>query len=210
MLAVIVAIAILAFVFLPNSEQGTKGRRTRAKCLSNLKQVGLGFIIWETDNESVYPWEVSTNKGGTMEFVASGETFRHFQIVSNLSDPPKILVCPDDRERNYPTDWNDLINANLSYFAGLTAESRQQQSQNPFIAVSYENSEILSGDRQITGGSLTNHVLTLLPNTPAGWPKNVHGGAGNIGLADGSVSQTTAKQLQARLQKRAETRLAMP
>lgn len=205
-LAAIVVIAVLAYQFLVPTHCGSKTKAMQYKCLSNLKEIGYGFAIWSNDNQlDCFPWEVSTNAGGTMEFIASGETFRHFQIASNELSTPKILVCPADNQRNRATHWTLFNKTNLSYFAGLTAE---RISLN---APGSPSTEFLSGDRQLIGGNVTNNVLTLLSNTPASWQKGIHGGEGNIVFADGSANRETTKQLRELLQKNTgATRLALP
>jgi prepilin-type processing-associated H-X9-DG protein len=72
---------------------------------------------------------------------------------------------------------------------------------------------LLSGDRNITGGTLNNGFLRILKtNTLAGWTTEMHNRAGNIGLADGSVQQVTDRGLQQQLEASALPliRLAIP
>ena len=108
--------------------------------------------------------------------------------MSNELITPKILVCSQDNNRTAVPDFTKFSNANLSYFIALEADESKSQ-------------RLLSGDRNITGGTLSNGFLrTLTSNTLAGWTTDLHNKAGNVGLSDGSVTQTTEKSLQHQLQ----------
>jgi len=138
-------------------------------------QIGLGFRIWEGDHTNHYPMSISTNLGGTLEYVASGETFRHFQVASNQLSTPYILICPAD-VRPLAKDFGLTFgNTNVSYFVGVDAEDSRPQM-------------LLSGDRNIVGGTkLANGILEIATNRSVSWSSELHNGVGNIGLVDGSV-----------------------
>ena len=71
----------------------------------------------------------------------------------------------------------------------------------------------MSGDRNITGGILSNGFMRFLARTNnAGWTADIHVNAGNVGLADGSVQQMTSPGLQKQLQTQPlpVIRLAIP
>jgi hypothetical protein len=58
----------------------------------------------------------------------------------------------------------------------------------------------LSGDRNLTNAVHGTRRLVNFPtNQPAGWTHQLHGLQGNIGLAEGSVQQTTTSRLRAAL-----------
>jgi len=92
---VVAIVAVLACLLLPALATARK-RGQLIYCNNQLKQIGLGFRIWEGDHTNLYPMSISTNLGGTLEYMASGATFRHFQVMSNELATPYILVCPAD------------------------------------------------------------------------------------------------------------------
>jgi prepilin-type processing-associated H-X9-DG protein len=196
LLIIIAVIAILAAMLLP-ALASAKRKAQRINCVNNLKQDGLAFRLWEGDNGDKYPMAVSTNKNGTMEY--AGDVFRDFQVMSNELSTPKILVCPAD-DRNAAASFARLKNQNVSYFVGLGATEVRPQM-------------LLTGDRNITNGlSPVRSVLELRPEIPAGWTEAMHNGAGNIGLADGSVQQVTIDGLRNAIKNSedATNRVALP
>src|SRR5712664_326411 len=83
LLIVLVTVALVPF-FLPILVPiRCRVPAARIHCVSNLKQVGLGFRIWSNDHAEKFPMATSTNNGGSLEFVANGEVYRHFLAISN-------------------------------------------------------------------------------------------------------------------------------
>src|SRR5205085_8808294 len=97
-------IALLAAIFLPALAK-SKARSSRLGCTNCLKQIGLAFRSWSLDNNDQFPMRVSVTNGGTMELVASGVVYPHFQVMSNELSTPKILLCPNDEKRSYATNF---------------------------------------------------------------------------------------------------------
>jgi competence protein ComGC len=198
LLVIIAVLGILAAMLIP-ALVSAKGKSKRIQCVNNLKQSGLAFRIWEGDNNDKYPMAVSTNKNGSMEYAEGGNTFRHFQVMSNELNTPKILVCPADN-RIAAASFARLKNQNVSYFVGLDATEIQPRM-------------LLTGDRNVTNGlSPVRSVLELRPEIPAGWTEAMHNRVGNIGLADGSVQQVSIPGLQQMLKNTGDStnRIALP
>jgi hypothetical protein len=47
------------------------------------KQIDLGFILYANDYGGKYPMQVSTQNGGTMEFIYTDHVFPHFENSAN-------------------------------------------------------------------------------------------------------------------------------
>ena len=65
-------IAVPAAMLLPALARA-KTRAQSIACVNNLKQIGLACRMWAADNGDQFPFNVSTNKGGTLEFSARGD-----------------------------------------------------------------------------------------------------------------------------------------
>ena len=90
-------------------------------CENNLKQIWLAFKIWAGDHGDKYPFQVSTNAGGTFELCQrDDEGFdrnapAHFLVMSNELSTPMVLCCPHDASKILVVDWGKFSAANLSY-----------------------------------------------------------------------------------------------
>jgi prepilin-type N-terminal cleavage/methylation domain-containing protein len=199
LLIAIAIIAIIAGLLLPALARA-KSRAIRVQCMSNLRQTGTGFRLWSDDNNSHYPQMTPAAKGGAMEAVLRGETFRAFQCMSNELSVPKLVVCPAD-DRAPAANFTSLQNANVSYFVGVDADE-----SNPRL--------FLSGDRNLTvNGILAQAGMVKVKTSDSlSWSWEIHRGEGNVGVADGSVQAFTSARLQEALQETGTNvnRLAFP
>jgi len=153
-------------------------------CVSNLKQVALGFRMWSNDHAERFPWQAPVFDGGTKEFAQLPYAALHYAVVSNEFNNPRILTCPQDTNRIRTSAWDAPLHASLSYFAGLNADET-----NP--------STILAGDRNVsTNASTMVGLLTVQNASDFQVTKEIHKTFVNVALADGSVSQLTPSQLR--------------
>jgi len=155
---------------------------SRLTCTVNLKQMGVAAQLF-SQSYGGYPWAVSTNSGGTLEFGAMGEqTFRHLQVLSNDIYVTVVVVCPQDVRQPAP-NWLSMANSNISYFIGIDS--------NPALPTS-----IVAGDRNIA--QMSGVVLESVLSAPPKWVKSVglHGIKGNLLFSDGHAEKVSSAGLR--------------
>lgn len=125
-------------------------------CVNNLKQIGLDFRIWAGDNDGKFPFQVSTNKGGTLELCnrdTNGfdrNSIAHFLVVSNELSTPVLLCCPHDHSKTPVVDWGKISVSNVTY--RLRTDYKVSES-NPheILAVCPVDGNILYCDGSVSG-----------------------------------------------------------
>jgi len=197
LLVVIAIIGILAALLLPALDKA-KSRAKRIQCIGNLRETGLAFHVFANDHGGKFTTQVSTNDGGSMEFVTAGYqiigtpfyfAFQHFRPLANALVTPRLLACPADLERWPATNFNEFNNQNLSYKIGLKAD--------PNIP-----SAILAADRNLFGCCFPeDSSISHLPGIdksgpppylglPPYWDGELHVRKGNILFSDGHVEES--------------------
>jgi hypothetical protein len=135
----VAAVAVGAAMVLPALAKA-KERAQSITCINNMKQIGLAFRIWEGDNNDQFPFNVSTEKGGTQQLSERNEngfdrmSYAHFQVMSNELNTPKILVCPSDSSKHAALDFANLQPENVSY---LVRSGKEVNDANPEAVLTY-------------------------------------------------------------------------
>jgi hypothetical protein len=196
-LVVIVVLAVLVAMILPALISAKRPSR-RPVCVSNLKQIGLAFRVWEEDRGGKNPMQLSVTNWGAKELALTGDVAGIFCTMSSELSTPKVLVCPEDTGRiaatNFATDFN---NNKISYFVGADATDTHPQM-------------FLSGEDNFAVGGVPvkSGLLGHSRNSPIAWTSGRHVDSykthfwtpaqfvGCIGFADGSVRwQVTQKRI---------------
>ncbi len=170
LLVVAATLLLLFFLLLPSIMRAKRARDQR--CRNNLHQIALAAKT----SDGAWPAEILV--AGVKEAAESGKVFAAFLVISNeLLGNPKVLVCPQDKERRPTKEFGqDFGDTNLSYFVGLDSSD-------------WEPKVFLSGDRnlEVAVKQLAHGVFPLTEDVPLGWTKDIHSSCGNILLGEGSV-----------------------
>jgi prepilin-type N-terminal cleavage/methylation domain-containing protein/prepilin-type processing-associated H-X9-DG protein len=205
LLVVVAIVAIIAAMFPGRPPRKAKEKALAFQCMSNLKQTSLGYVLLAADaNTNLFPWQVSTNSGGTAELIEQGNAADHFRPLAPYLKNPESLFCPTDgRSRQRTNSYVGLSNTNLSYFASLDA--RIGTSVNPYL--------ILAGDRHLTVGnqSVSPGLFATTNYAALGW-KGGHPARGMLAFVDGHVESNPMKEITSVFQRQSigTNRLVIP
>jgi hypothetical protein len=222
LLVVIATLLVLAFV-LPDAMLGRRRGcgSPQLKCMSNLKQIGLGFRGWAQDNDDRYPVHTRGLTNLATGVLISGNTataraWMHFLLLSNELSSARLLACRSDFDRlqNSAEDFS-------AFPTGLAHASKRDQALSYFVGLPAEELKptlILGGDRNVASaetqrpfGATRATGVRNVPTTSA-WSAvrdhqlhNVKSAGGNLLMSDGSVQRVSTSGLQALLTKAAQT-----
>ena len=179
---VVIVVVIFLIGFLLPALAAAKQKARRIACVNNIKEIGVGFRLWEGNHNDKYPMAVSVTNGGAMELIGAGNAYVLWRTMSNEFHSPRILRCPADTGHiaatNFTTSFSD---ANISYFLNLDAVETYPQM------IMFGDDNLLVDGKPVQPG-----ILNLWTNTTIAWTKDRHRNVGNIVMADGSVQQATS------------------
>lgn len=162
-LLVVVFIGLIIFATAWPTHKGVKVRAAQNLCKGNLKQIGLGLLLYAQDNKDRFPWQVSTNQGGTEELISSGTAADHYLKLTQYLRSPRHFVCPTDANRIAATNVATFGVENLSYFLALNASTNSAQA-------------ILAGDRHLVVNQqpVKRGLISITNRSALSWSPELH------------------------------------
>ena len=205
-LVVLAIIAILAAMLLPGVVVNRPVKSYQVMCMSNQRQIVLGFIMWQNDHAGKFPWQslVATNRA--MELLTEGHPSTQFKTTSEYIKNPKVYLCPTDKSKSAATNYTALTDDNVSYFVNFDPGTNYSVT-------------ILTGDRHLEnqGKPVRQGLFTYSKDAAISWTRELHGtykigSVGVLSFTDGHVERVLDKKLTATFQQQgsATNRLAIP
>jgi len=159
----LIVVGLLASAFLlyfcwhrERIENGPKPQHIN--CVSNLKQIGIGFRLWEGDHGDQYPFNLSTNAGGSMELCAVDKdgfdrnAYLYLRTMTDELTSPKLLICPQDHSKRASTNLISLRPENITY-RFRSGPSVTETNGNEALAVCPIDGNTLYCDGHVTEGA---------------------------------------------------------
>jgi hypothetical protein len=119
LLGCLAGIAFFVFVTIAAAARA-RAAAQRQSCESNLKQIGIAFRMWQLDHNDLFPFNLSLNEGGSLEYCgrdANGvdtNSLHHLLVITNELYSPHVLTCPG-YTGTVASAWTDMTQDAVSY-----------------------------------------------------------------------------------------------
>lgn len=132
----------------------------RPSCLNNLRQLGQCFRFWSMEHGDRFPFNVSTNEGGTREVRIirtndlAADPVPHLLALTNTMalTTPLLLVCPQDHSKHPASSLELVHQENVTYRLYVGTNVGPSHPKEP-LAVCPIDGNILYCDGTVKQGS---------------------------------------------------------
>jgi len=177
LLVVIGIIALLTAILIPSLQYSRQNAKA-VLCSSNIKQIVLGFALYETENET-FPYALDTTPTypppggypGNFMYDRPGWWWFHYIIDYSKQDSESVIWCPSRQIKDSRLKYNVLC-GNYGVNQSICKSSHGRESQAEFIGKPLHSSDILHPSQTLlivdSGYSMINwwHATDAPPESP--------------------------------------------
>ena len=208
LLVVIVIFALLITGSITNLF-GYSRKKHVSYCKYNFIQTYRALTAFKDDSQNRFPWHVPEQDGGSIEYIANSKklyTYKHWLSLAKYLEHPKILRCPEDRNRPRTNSWlenkplggagKDVVpfsgNSAFSYFIATEAKPDVPEyiisgDRNMFFG-KYSNDRDKMGSIENLGKIFTSQKQPL-------WSQSLHSSKGILLKGDGNIFFISSQEL---------------
>ena len=204
LLVVIGIIALLISILLPSLNRARENAK-QVQCLSNLRQLGMAFVMYANNNRGFYPKSAAIGAPTADDFIywQAGRDFNESVIAPHLAKPlsKTYFICPSDDVNNRRYTGSGGYRYSYSMNKWFT-RYRVTNCKNPSNkVVLYEEDETSLDDGNSSPEDNANidllairHDRTKKPETEATWRNNIDR-RGNAAFVDGHAEFMSRREL---------------
>ena len=185
MIVIVIIVVLVAIAFPVSARLRTRGQA--AKCVNNLRQIGLGLQSYIAENNGRFPdgsADVSWSGKGTCWYDAASVDMGRNYLPYHKGDPlPSVFGCPSGHGEAYEPAWpytgDYAANLRLGREGDgvLSIASVKRASSTPYVQDTVKQNNF--GEWIFNSGSSKKANMAFADR---------HGGSGNILWVDGHVS----------------------
>ncbi len=207
LLVVIAIIAILASMLLPALAKA-KAKAKATRCLSNERQISIGYLLYAGDNSDYLPVSGVQYSGGISPvewfLEISPYVARSAASATTLSATNSVVACPSAKIEGVLAAGDPYIGAyggyghNWAYLGYVAVRGWGSYDRQKLSSVNMPNETVMNGDGldPMAGVTLGNYVFGYLyppskPPTTISTPFARHGKGGNYSWADGHAAMAS-------------------
>jgi len=212
LLVVMAIIAILAAMLLPSLAKA-RARATQAVCVSNLKQLGISFMLYAEDWNGFFPKDASiSNVWFTQIAIYLPQSRETFTAYSGMYDPLEdswlagILRCPGEAKSSafWNVDWSGmepLVNRVATwygmngYLCGTSSDPEERYNPNPASMKNSSGTFLLADMKPGPFLDNSDYYARINFNHPEMGIDYRHGGSASFLFCDGHVETRTKAQV---------------